>query len=236
VRGRGGAEGCDSPEGKAAVAEETEFAIGANASCSDGSCGELRHIIVDPHARRVTHLVIEPKHRHEPGRLVPVELVTGTTASEIRLRCTFAEFSDLDPAEEDELVDDPEYASGYGSSAAVHGYGDVGAMGVGGSVSGMGVSMGVPRRRRTFVEEVVPDGETQIGHGEHVHALDGEIGRVHGFLVDPANQQVSHVLLQEGHLWGHKEIAIPISAVTEIDDGVRLNITKKQVGELPPAD
>ena len=43
------------------------------------------------------------------------------------------------------------------------------------------------------------------------------------------------MLLQEGHLWGRKEIAIPLSAVTEIDDGVRLNITKKQVEELPPA-
>jgi sporulation protein YlmC with PRC-barrel domain len=217
------------------MAEETEFAIGARANCSDGFCGELSRIIVDPDARSVTHLVIEPKHRHELGRLVPLDLVAGTTAGEIRLRCTLAEFADLDPAEENELVDDPEYASGYGSSAAVHGYGDVGAMGVGGSVSGMGVSMGIPHRQRTFVEEVVPEGETQIRHGEHVHAADGEIGRVQGFLVDPRDQHVTHVLLQEGHLWGRKEIAIPISAVTEIDDGVRLNITKKQVEELPPA-
>lgn len=217
------------------MAEETEFAIGAEADCSDGACGELSRIIVHPDTRSVTHLVIEPKHRHEPGRLVPLDLVASATAREIRLRCTLAEFGELDPAEENELVDDPGYVSGYGSSAAVHGYGDVGAMGVGGSVSGMGVSMGVPHRQRTYVEEVVPRGETQIRHGEPVHAADGEIGRVRGFLVDPDDQHVTHVLLQEGHLWGRKEIAIPISAVTEIDDGVRLNITKKQVEELPPA-
>jgi sporulation protein YlmC with PRC-barrel domain len=217
------------------MAEEMEFAIGARANCLDGFCGELSRIIVDPDARSITHLVIEPKHRHEPGRLVPVDQVAGATAGEIRLQCTLAEFGGFDPAEENELADDPEYASGYGSSAAVHGYGDVGAMGVGGSVSGMGVSMGTPHRQRTFVEEVVPEGETQIRHGEHVHAVDGEIGRVQGFLVDPDDQHVTHVLLQEGHLWGRKEIAIPISAVTEIDYGVRLNITKKQVENLPPA-
>jgi hypothetical protein len=38
-----------------------------------------------------------------------------------------------------------------------------------------------------------------------------------------------------GHIWGRKEIAIPISAVTGVDNGIRLNITKKQVEELPPA-
>jgi sporulation protein YlmC with PRC-barrel domain len=217
------------------MAEETEFAIGAEADCSDGACGELSRIIVDPDTRSVTHLVIEPKQRHERGRLVPLDLVASAAAGEIRLRCTLVEFGDLDLAEENELADDPEYASGYGSSAAVHGYGDVGAMGVGGSVSGMGVSMGTPHRRRAFTEEVVPEGETQIRHGEHVHAVDGDIGRVQGFLVDPDDQHVTHVLLQEGHLWGRRGIAIPVSAVTEIDDGVRLNITKKQVEELPPA-
>ena len=67
-----------------------------------------------------------------------------------------------------------------------------------------------------------------------VHALHGEIGQVQGFLVDPGDNHVTHVLLQEGHLWGRKEVSIPISAVTGVDDGIRLNITKKQVEDLPP--
>jgi hypothetical protein len=47
---------------------------------------------------------------------------------------------------------------------------------------------------------------------------------------------MSHVLLQEGHLWGHKEVAIPVTAVTGVEDGIRLNITKQQVENLPPVD
>jgi hypothetical protein len=47
---------------------------------------------------------------------------------------------------------------------------------------------------------------------------------------------VTHVLLQEGHVFGRKEIAIPISAVTYIFHGVQLNITKQQVQDLPPVD
>ena len=92
----------------------------------------------------------------------------------------------------------------------------------------------LPGRRRTFAEDVVPVGEDQPGPGDRVHAVDGEIGWVQGFLVSPGDDQVTHVLLQEGHLWGRKKVAILISAVTGVDAGIRLNLTKEQVGQLPP--
>jgi hypothetical protein len=44
------------------------------------------------------------------------------------------------------------------------------------------------------------------------------------------------VLLKEGHLWDRKEVAIPIRAVTDVQDGIRLNITKQDVQDLPPVD
>ena len=49
---------------------------------------------------------------------------------------------------------------------------------------------------------------------------------------------MTHVLLQEGHLWGKKEVAIPIGAVATVDpdDGIRLSITTRQVQDLPPVD
>jgi hypothetical protein len=88
---------------------------------------------------------------------------------------------------------------------------------------------------RTFVTDAVPVGEEEVSRGEPVYAVDGEIGRVHGFLVSLDDQRVTHVLLGEGHLWGRKEVAIPVSAVTGAEDGIRLNLTKKQVEDLPPA-
>jgi hypothetical protein len=45
------------------------------------------------------------------------------------------------------------------------------------------------------------------------------------------------VLLEEGHLWGKKEIAIPIGAVKDVAaDGVRLNLTRDEVRDLPSVD
>jgi sporulation protein YlmC with PRC-barrel domain len=193
------------------MATEPEFTIGAKASCSDGPCGEVRRIIIDPAAGTVTHLVIEQKHR-PPGRLVPLGLVD-TTAGEVTLRCTIAEFDALDPAEEREVVEGR--GQGIGTAAG-------------------GAPAGIPHPVRYTVEDVVPVGEAEVSPGDHVHALDGEIGEVQGFLVDQDDHKVTHVLLKEGHLWGRKEVAIPVSAVTGATEGIRLNITKKQVEDLPP--
>ena len=212
------------------MAEAAEFAIGAQASASDGVCGEVSRLIMDPVALTVTHLVIEPKHRRDSGRLVPVHLVD-TTTGQIRLRCTTAEFDKLDPAEEVDQVEGLDYGGGFGQAEAVQGYGGMGGVGA----TGMGIGMGVGHNTPVVVQDVVPLGEVDVQRGESVHALDGEIGKVQGFLVDPGDNHVTHVLLQEGHLWGRKEVSIPISAVTGVDAGIRLNITKKQVEDLPPA-
>ena len=212
------------------MAEAEGFRIGAEASCSDGLCGKVSRLVMDPVALTVTHLVIEPKHRAEPGRLVPVHLVD-TTADHLRLRCSIAEFDKLDLAEETDLAEGLDYGGGYGQAEAVQGYGAMGGRGA----SGMGIGMGLGHSTPVVVHDVVPLGDVDVQRGERVHALDGEIGQVQGFLVDPGDNHVTHVLLQEGHLWGRKEVSIPISAVTGVDNGIRLNITKKQVEDLPPA-
>ena len=213
------------------MAETEGFRIGAEASCSDGLGGKVSRLVMDPVALTVTHLVIEPKHRAEPGRLVPVHLVD-TTADHLRLRCSIAEFDKLELAEETELAEGLDYAGGYGQAEAVQSFGGMGSMGG----SGMGIGMGLGHSAPVVVHDVVPLGETDVQRGESVHALDGEIGKVQGFLVDPGDNHVTHVLLQEGHLWGRKEVSIPISAVIGVDAGIRLNITKKQVEDLPPVD
>jgi uncharacterized protein YrrD len=83
---------------------------------------------------------------------------------------------------------------------------------------------------------MVPLGEIAIRRGDPVHATDGEIGRVQGLVIEPQNHNVTHVLLQEGHLWGRKQVAIPVSNVERMADGIRLTLTKQEVADLPPVD
>jgi sporulation protein YlmC with PRC-barrel domain len=202
--------------------ETTPVTIGAVASCTDGTCGAVSRVVVDPVARAVTHIVVDPKHRHTTGRLVPVDLVE-TTEGEVRLRCTRAEFERLEPAEERQFVPGTTSYAAYGPEQAVfwpH-YAKGGSEGA----------------RGTFVTtDTVPVGEVEVRRDDPVHATDGDIGRVHGLVIDPASYHVTHVLLQEGHRWGRKEVAIPISAVTKVDDRVQVNMTMEQVEGLAPVE
>jgi sporulation protein YlmC with PRC-barrel domain len=205
-----------------------EYTMGARVSCIDGFCGEVRRTILDPAAGTVTHLVVEPRHlRGEPGRLVPVEMVH-VALDEINLSCTLAEFARLDPAEEVEVLSDAEY--GFTDPVGVGGFGNVGSPGMGGPTSGIGLGPS----QHIMVNHAVPLGESEVGQHERVHCVDGEIGQVEGFVVDSANHTVTHVILKEGHLWGRKQVAIPVSAVASVADGIRLSITKDQVANLPP--
>jgi sporulation protein YlmC with PRC-barrel domain len=215
------------------MTDATEFTIGSDVSCSDGVCGELKRVVVDPVAKVLTHLVVEPKHGQEEGRLVSVDLVA-SAGEEIRLRCTSAEFDALEHAEETRFLPGASGQWGYGEGQIVswpyYGLG-MGGMGMGGM--GLGNMNAGPQ---VIIRDRIPVGEVQVRRGEHVHATDGDIGRVQGLVVDPADHHVTHVLLDEGHLWGKKEVAIPISAVTGVDDGVRLNLGKGEVADLPPVE
>lgn len=224
------------------MSESGDFTIGSKVWCSDGACGELRRVVVDPLARALTHLVVGPRHRRGMGHLVPVGLVE-SAAAETRLRCTTAEFEALEEAEETQFLPGADGNWGYGQEQMLswpyYGLGTGGMSGINGmGMGGMGIGgMGYMRTGpQTVTYDRVPAGEVEVRRGENVHATDGAIGRVQGLVVDPGDHQVTHVLLDEGHLWGKKRVAIPIGAVTGTSDGVRLSLTKDEVGDLPPID
>jgi hypothetical protein len=209
------------------MAETAPFTIGAQANCTDGGCGHLTRVIVDPVARTLTHLVVRPPHEHGLDRLVPIELAEAAPG-EVRLRCTRAEFDQLDPAEETQFVPGDYGYVPYGpTEASAWPY-----YGLGSAAMNAAIAAEAPH---IVTHDAMPLDEVEIRRGDHVHATDGSIGRVQGLVIEPANHHVTHVLLQEGHLWGRKQVAIPIRAVSAVEpEGIRLSITRSEVEDLPP--
>jgi hypothetical protein len=209
------------------MAQAAEFVIGASASCTDGDGGRVTRVVIDPVAEAVTHLVVEPRHPSGTPRLVPLNLVEGGP-EQLRLRCTRREFDRLDPAEETQFAPELGGYSAYGPGEVLtwpyYGMGGGLGMGVGSAVDAPPV----------ITQDSVPLGEVEVRRGDPVYATDGPIGRVQGLVIDRSSHHVTHVLLQEGHLWGRKEVAIPIGAVASTNDGIELHLTKEQVKDLPP--
>ena len=198
--------------------------LGSEAVCSDGYRGEVRAVVLDPAAGTVTHLVVEPEGRSGLARLVPLDLLDAAPGG-VRLRCTEAEFRDLEPAEETLA----EFTLGYQAPVQLL---PPGWRGAGGLATEGGT---IPRIPEKETIDVIPLGEVEERRG-HVHAADGDIGQLRALRIDPASRRVTHVLVREGHLLARKDVAVPFSSVAGFDDGIRLSITRQQVRDLPPAD
>jgi sporulation protein YlmC with PRC-barrel domain len=208
--------------------------LGSPVNCTDGPFGKLADVVIDPTKRRVTHLVVEPEGDSGKARLVPIELASageGEPAA-ISVRCSVEEANQLEPVEEYAYVrlgESPDLEPGW----------DIGVESVLAEPyfsAGMGYET-VPAQydpHASVTYDRIPKGEVEIRRASEVASADGHrLGKVDGFLVDD-DDAITHLVLERGHLWGRREVTIPINAVASVHtDAVTLALTKDEVGELP---
>ena len=192
-------------------------------------------VVLDPTTDTVTHLVVTRHHGREPQVLVPVELLASVDG-EVRLGCDSAELDALPPARERHFVTGIPGPLHYRTDQVLAWpyYGL--ALGVGLSGGGpheAGAAIGASHALEGARYDRVPKGEVEVRRGDAVHAIDGHIGRVRGLVVDLADDQVTHILLEDGHLWGAREISIPIGAVSDARHGVKVALTRDEIRDLP---
>ena len=207
--------------------------IGDRVRCTDGGYGELADIVIDPLEKRLTHLVVKPEQGEGEARLVPIQLAKGRDDEqrEIELECT------LDEAQEFESVREAAYLR-LGESPAEDPDWDVGVQDVLAMpyYTGLGADPypGEPPSHMTMYYDRVPKGEVEVRRASAVISADGHaLGEVDGFVVD-ADEHITHFVLERGHLWGRKEVTIPIGAIARVEsDVVHVALSKDEVGALP---
>lgn len=211
--------------------------LGSPVNCVDGAYGELSDVVIDPSTRRVTHLVIQPHHRHDEARLVPVARATSGSGDEasISLDSTLAEINELEPISKSAYlrlgefpVEDPDWQIGIQEVFALPYYESLSPEGLGTSMQPLDYDPHV-----TVNYDRVPKDEIEIRRGSAVTSSDGErLGHVEGFVLDDEHKIASFVL-EHGHLWGKREMTVPIGAVARIaSDEVVLSLSTKEVGSL----
>jgi len=213
--------------------------LGSPVNCTDGPFGKLADIVVDPTKRRVTQLVVEPHDDHGKARLVPIELASAEEGEDhaIAVRCSMEEADQLELVEETAYIrlgESPDLEPGWDLGVEkvlaepyyVYGY-----------VGGPGYETGPPADYDPHVSvtyDRIPKGDVEIRRASEVSSADGhQLGKVDGFLVAD-DDTITHFVLERGHLWGRREVTIPITAVDRVlTDAVMLTLTKDEVGELP---
>ena len=202
-----------------------EIPLNVQVECTDGVCGRSEYVLINPIIDQVTHLVVKEDSSPIAEYIVPVGVVSNTTAETIQLRCSKAELEKMDPFIKTTFVEKPvadKYAL-YGGGG--YNWGAYYSWPYVGSIS----TMSVPEEHLQ-----IPPGELAVQRGTRVEATDGYVGKVDEFVVNPENGHITHLVMREGHLWGKKDVMIPLSAMGETrEDTVFLKLDKRQIESLP---
>jgi osmotically-inducible protein OsmY len=198
--------------------------IGTSVHCTDGDCGKLFKVVIDPHTQRVTDLIVKRGFLLTTDRVLPAGTVERATGEQIYLSVSSQdlaaypeyreiEFQELAPAAKDGLYDEGDvryWRQGYRMvcEAPV-----------------------VPMVRSQVHKGVRADGAV-IEQGTPVLNAQGTVGYVDHLLIDAKKASVTHIVVRKGILPYYP--VVPISAVTMVsDEAVSISLTKEQIKEMP---
>jgi sporulation protein YlmC with PRC-barrel domain len=193
-----------------------DIPMNAEVRCTDGPCGTSNCVILNPITDQVTHVAVEGNSFPYVKRLVPVEKIKETTSNMIQLNCDLYEYVTMPEFIQSEFI----IPSPYGGNEEIP--------------TTMLFPYAMVLGTMTIEHERIPPNELAIHRGTPVEAKDGRVGHVDEFLVEPKSGHITHLVLREGHLWGKKDISIPVSKIDRIEkDTVYLKINKQEVEDLP---
>jgi sporulation protein YlmC with PRC-barrel domain len=191
---------------------DIEIPMNVEVHSMEGPYGKSRCAILDPIQDKVTHLVVRENAFPQTERLVPIRLVQVSSPQQINLACTREQLAAMESFVEEQFID----AGGPLADSMLWPYVESGPEVI------------------TLVHEKIPAGEVKIRRGTAVHATDGQIGRVDELLIEKKTGGITHLILEEGHLWGKKDVSIPVDQIKSIEaDGVKLKLSKEEVEALP---
>jgi sporulation protein YlmC with PRC-barrel domain len=211
--------------------EKMKLELGTSIRCADGATRELVDVVIDSSSSRVTHLVIRPAQHSEDARLVPISLASRAEdgESEISLNCGAADLERFDPVHKFEILragerpnEDPKWDVGVEDIVVAPNYAPTAFGDYGGSLDS----------DVTISYDRVPKGEIELRHASSVYSADGHhLGSVDAVVVDDGDR-LTHLLLERGHLWWKREVALPAEAISKFEsDMLTLGLTKRELGK-----
>lgn len=191
-----------------------EFRVGATVHGRDEDLGEVAALVFDPVTGEVSHLVVEDGASASP-RLTPIDTVAQATGDDVHLSLTTDQFHSL-----------PSFVqSRYQRGPGRHAITDADMQ------HNFLAPFVLPLDGWQFAtEERVPAGEAALYLGTPVVDCEGHhLGQVDELVVDPADHQVTHLVLSRRHLFKREKVTVPLAAVDHYGDAVHLNVTKDQL-------
>lgn len=196
-----------------------DIPVKAEVQCVDGACGHASYVVIDQANQRVTHLVVEAQVYPRLERLAGIDLIQETTPKAIKLRITREEFAGLPEFTQVDFQSRGEIWRGYVPGEALFSPGAPGAVG------------DVP-----LEHENLPAGQFALRVGIPVAATDGEAGHLADLVLDPADNHLTHLVIQHGGLFRSRRITVSADQIATIgDDAIYLKLDRQSLETLPEA-
>ena len=81
--------------------------------------------------------------------------------------------------------------------------------------------------------EQIPPGKLAVRQGADVRATDGKVGRADELLVDSESGRITHLVMRAGHLWGQKDVILPISVIDKVfEETVYLKLDRQTIASM----
>lgn len=187
----------------------------------------VRDVVVDPYHLDVTHLAMT-LGSPQPTRLIPIGDVDEDDNG-LRLHRSSADLANYAPMDEmsyvriaQPLEPGPRWSVGI-SGVLTLPYYDAELM--------VGTNP-----LQTVSWHRIPAGDVEVRRRSRVTTVDQhDVGHVEGFVTDD-RRHVSHLVVDHGHLFGHRDLVVPLDAIDGVaNDNVTLSITRDEVRDLPRA-
>ena len=200
-----------------------DFDIGARVHCTDGECGKLLKVVVDPHTQRVTDLIVQRGLVLPTDRVLPADLVARTHDGELYLDISREAFN-AHPEYREVEFEEP----APGAEAGRYDLGDVRCW--------------QDPYRLACPEPVIPMVKKRIHagvdadlavveRGTPVVNHQGRVGRVDHLLVDAESGEISSLVVRRGMIPYYP--ILPISAVRQVsDEAVTVDLTEAEIDDL----
>jgi len=211
-----------------------DIPIGAKVVCSEGNFGKVSHILINPITQNISHIVVCDENLVSgDSRIVPFSDILETTPNMVRLRCSrdnvlkMADFIKAHFIENEEF--DPELNNTNMMTPHMLAFGE--------SEEYLLWPYLTAAYESPYIrveEEQIPPGEMAVRRGADVCVNGKAVGQVDEFVVDHDTGHITHLVMRKGHLWGRKDITLPIAVVEKMqEDYVELKIDKAAIAELP---
>jgi uncharacterized protein YrrD len=200
---------------------QLNFHMGVQVQCTNGQCGKLAGVVMNPESRCITDLIVEKGFLLKHDRILPLSVMEGATEENVYLSLNSNE---LDQYPEYRVIEYEEPVTGLEQQSTP-------------VVTPYGMQQGaldpvVPMVKKKIREGIGP-GQKVIERGMHVNSTSGTFGKVDHMLMNPESKEVTHLVVRRGMIFSD-HVVIPISIVEEVrEDSIFVTGADEELEQLP---